>query len=133
MKSLPHVNASSLSPPLSHQLNLTNDIRDINCSLCYWLKSERISDTRTRGVTCLLKACLVRLLQHGKSWLKEVRSQNKSAHRIIVGYVGAPHMSIVLSNLPVPVKLQRIFLLSLCEGSLKRSWFYHFANGRSVT
>ena len=71
----------------------------------------------------MLKACLVRLLQRRKSRLKEVRSQNKSAHRIIVGCVGAPCTLIVLSNVPVPVpiKLQRIFLLRLCEGSLKRS------------
>ena len=38
VKSLPHVNASSLSPPRSqYQLNWTNDIGDINC-LCNWIK-----------------------------------------------------------------------------------------------
>ena len=38
LKSLPHVNASSLSPPRSqYQLNWTNDIGDINC-LCNWIK-----------------------------------------------------------------------------------------------
>ena len=36
--------------------------------------------------------------------LKEVRSRNKSAHPIIVGYVGALYTSIVLGNHPVPVK-----------------------------
>ena len=56
----------------------------------------------------VFKACLVRRLQRRKSRLKEVRSQNKFAHRIIVGYVGAGYTSIVLGNHPVPVKLQRI-------------------------
>ena len=38
IKSLPHVNASSLPPPRSqYQLNWTNGIGDVNC-LCYWLK-----------------------------------------------------------------------------------------------
>ena len=38
LKSLPHFNASSLSPPRSpYQLNWTNDIGDINC-LCNWIK-----------------------------------------------------------------------------------------------
>ena len=38
LKSLPHVNASSLSPPRSqYQLNWTNDIGDINC-LCNLIK-----------------------------------------------------------------------------------------------
>ena len=38
LKSLPHVNATSLSPPRSqYQLNWTNDIGDINC-LCNWIK-----------------------------------------------------------------------------------------------
>ena len=38
IKSLPHVNASSLSPPRSqYQLNWTNGIGHINC-LCNWLK-----------------------------------------------------------------------------------------------
>ena len=38
IKSLPHVNALSLSPPRSqYQLNWTNGIGDINCS-CNWLK-----------------------------------------------------------------------------------------------
>ena len=38
IKSLPHVNAFSLSPPLlQYQLNLTQVIGDINCS-CNWLK-----------------------------------------------------------------------------------------------
>ena len=44
-----------------------------------------------------------------KSRLKEVRSRNKSAHQIIVGYVGAVYTSILLGNHPVPVKLQRVF------------------------
>ena len=60
----------------------------------------------------------VRLLQRRKSLLKEVRSQNKSAHLITVGYVGDGYTSIVLGNDPVPLKLQRIFLLRLCEGVL---------------
>ena len=68
----------------------------------------------------VFKACLVRRLQRQKSWLKEVRSQNKFAHRIIVGYVGAGYTSIVLGNHPVPVKLQRIFLLRLREGVTKQ-------------
>ena len=63
----------------------------------------------------VFKACLVRRLQRRKSRLKEVRSQNKFAHRIIVGCVGAGYTSIVLGNHPVPVKLQRIFLLRLRE------------------
>ena len=38
LKSLPHVNATSLSPPRSqYPLNWTNDIGDINC-LCNWIK-----------------------------------------------------------------------------------------------
>ena len=38
IKSLPNVNASSLSPPRSqYQLNWTNGTGDINCS-CNWLK-----------------------------------------------------------------------------------------------
>ena len=38
IRSLPHVNASSLSPQRSqYQLNWTNGIGDINCS-CNWLK-----------------------------------------------------------------------------------------------
>ena len=41
-----------------------------------------------------------------KSQLKEVRSRNKSAHRIIVGYLGAVYTSIVLGSHPVPVKLR---------------------------
>ena len=68
----------------------------------------------------VFKACLVRRLQRRKSWLKEVRSRNKFAHRIIVGYVGAGYTSIVLGNHPVPVKLQRIFLLGLREGVTKQ-------------
>ena len=68
----------------------------------------------------VFKACLVRRLQRQKSRLKEVRSQNKFAHRIIVGYVGAGYTSIVLGNHPVPVKLQRIFLLRLREGVTKQ-------------
>ena len=68
----------------------------------------------------VFKACLVRRLQRRKSRLKEVRSQNKFAHRIIVGYVGAGYTSIVLGNHPVPVKLQRIFLLRLREGVTKQ-------------
>ena len=39
-----------------------------------------------------------------KSRLKEVRSRNKSAHQIIVGYVGAVYTSILLGNHPVPPK-----------------------------
>ena len=65
----------------------------------------------------------VRLLQRRKSLLKEVRSQNKSAHLITVGYVGDGYTSIVLCNDPVPLKLQRIFLLRLegeGEGVTKR-------------
>ena len=68
----------------------------------------------------VFKACLVRRLQRQKSRLKEVRSQNKFAHRIIAGYVGAGYTSIVLGNHPVPVKLQRIFLLRLREGVTKQ-------------
>ena len=68
----------------------------------------------------VFKACLVRRLQRRKSRLKEVRSQNKFAHRIIVGYVGAGYTSIVLGNHPVPVKLQRIFLWRLREGVTKQ-------------
>ena len=68
----------------------------------------------------VFKACLVRRLQRRKSRLKEVRSQNKFAHRIIVGYVGAGYTSIVLGNHPVPVKLQRIFSLRLREGVTKQ-------------
>ena len=38
LKSLPHVNATSLSPPRSqYPSNWTNDIGDINC-LCNWIK-----------------------------------------------------------------------------------------------
>ena len=38
IESLPHVNASSLSPPRSkYQLNWTNDIGNIDC-LCKWPK-----------------------------------------------------------------------------------------------
>ena len=62
----------------------------------------------------------VRLLQRRKSLLKEVRSQNKSALLITVGYVGDGYTSIVLGNDLVPLKLQRIFLLRLCEGVTKR-------------
>ena len=68
----------------------------------------------------VFKACLIRRLQRRKRRLKEVRSQNKFAHRIIVGYVGAGYTSIVLGNHPVPVKLQRIFLLRLREGVTKQ-------------
>ena len=68
----------------------------------------------------VFKACLVRRLQRQKSRLKEVRSQNKFAHRIIVGYVGSGYTSIVLGNHPVPVKLQRIFSLRLREGVTKQ-------------
>ena len=68
----------------------------------------------------VFKACLVRRLQRRKSRLKEVRSQSKFAQRIIVGYVGAGYTSIVLGNHPVPVKLQRIFLLRLREGVTKQ-------------
>ena len=68
----------------------------------------------------VFKACLIRRLQRQKSRLKEVRSQNKFAHCIIVGYVGAGYTSIVLGNHPVPVKLQRIFLLRLREGVTKQ-------------
>ena len=68
----------------------------------------------------VFKACLVRRLQRRKSWLKEVRSRNKFAHWIIVGYVGAGYTSIVLGNHPVPVKLQRIFSLRLREGVTKQ-------------
>ena len=68
----------------------------------------------------VFKACLIRRLQRQKSRLKEVRSQNKFAHRIIVGCVGAGYTSIVLGNHPVPVKLQRIFLLRLREGVTKQ-------------
>ena len=59
----------------------------------------------------LFEACLLRLLQRRKSRLEEVRSRKKSAHRIIVGYLGAVYTSIVLGNHPVSVKLQKIFLL----------------------
>ena len=68
----------------------------------------------------VFKACLIRRLQRQKCRLKQVRSQNKFAHRIIVGYVGAGYTSIVLGNHPVPVKLQRIFLLRLREGVTKQ-------------
>ena len=68
----------------------------------------------------VFKACLIRRLQRRKRRLKEVRSQNKFAHRIIVGYVGAGYTSIVLGNHPVPVNLQRIFLLRLREGVTKQ-------------
>ena len=64
-----------------------------------------------------VKACLPRLLQRRKSRLKDVRSQNKSAHRIIVGFVGARYMSIVLGNHPIPVlKLQRIQIEGVRDG-----------------
>ena len=68
----------------------------------------------------VFKACLVRRLHRRKSRLKEVRSQNKFAHRIIVGYLGAGYTSIVLGNHPIPVKVQRIFLLRLREGVTKQ-------------
>ena len=68
----------------------------------------------------VFKACLVRRLQRRKIRLKEVRSQNKFAHRIIVGYLGAGYTSLVLGNHPVPVKVQRIFLLRLREGVTKQ-------------
>ena len=68
----------------------------------------------------VFKACLIRRLQRQKCRLKQVRSQNKFAHRIIVGYVGAGYTSIVLGNHPVPVKLQRIFSLRLREGVTKQ-------------
>ena len=68
-----------------------------------------------------VKACLLSLLQSRQSLLKEVRSQNKSAHRIIVGYVGAGYTSIVLGNHPIPVlKLQRIGIEGVCDGVTKR-------------
>ena len=64
-----------------------------------------------------VKAYLPRLLQRRKSRLKDVRSQNKSAHRIIVGFVGARYMSIVLGNHPIPVlKLQRIQIEGVRDG-----------------
>ena len=69
----------------------------------------------------VFKACLVRRLERRKSRLKEVQNQNKFAHRIIVGYVCAGYTSIVImGNHPVPVKLQRIFLLRLCGGATKQ-------------
>ena len=64
-----------------------------------------------------VKASLLRLLQRRKSRLKEVRSQNKSAHRIIIGFVGAGYMSIVLGNHPIPVlKLKRIRFEGVRDG-----------------
>ena len=39
-------------PPLSHQLNLTDDIGDINC-LCYWLKSERMKQWHSDTWSCV--------------------------------------------------------------------------------
>ena len=103
-----------LSPPRSqYQLNWTNGIGDINC-LCNWLKYFD-QTTMTLGVACLLKHVFLdlpytaSLLLRRKSRLKEVQSRNKSAHRIIVGHVGALYTSIVVGNLSVPINLQRIF------------------------
>ena len=56
----------------------------------------------TLGVACFLRHVFSDCFNAEKSRLKEVRSRNKSAHRIIVGYLGAVYTSIVLGNHPVP-------------------------------
>ena len=48
-----------------------------------------------------------------KKLAKRVLRPKKSAHLIIVGYVGALYTAVVLGNHPVPVKLQRIFFESV--------------------
>ena len=55
-----------------------------------------------------------------KSRLKEVRSRNKSAHRIIVGYLGAVYTSIVLGNHPVPPPASRV--CSPCSNKVRSTW-----------
>ena len=54
-----------------------------------------------------------------KSLLKEVRSRNKSVHRIIVGLVVSLYISIVLGIHPVPLKLQRIFFFRVFVKALQ--------------
>ena len=68
-------------------------------------------------MACLLKHIFPDCFNAEKSRLKDFRSQNKSAHRIIVGFVGARYMSIVLGNHPIPVlKLQRIQIEGVRDG-----------------
>ena len=114
----PHVNASSLSPPRSqYQLNCTNGIGGINC-LCNWLKYFTIKQQwhLESCVSWSMPPSLLRLLLRRKNRQKDVRSWNKSAHRIIVGYLGALYTATVLGNHPVPLKLQRIFFWESRQG-----------------
>ena len=68
-----------------------------------------------------------------KKLAKRVPRPKKSAHLIIVGYVGALYTARVLGNHPIPVKLQRIFFESVCEGVTKRKILVlPFRNRRSV-
>ena len=99
-------------PPLSHQLNLPDDIGDINC-LCYWLKSERMKQRHSHTWSCVFvkgMSCQTASMSK-KTGKKRSKSKIKSAHQIIVGYVGATYTLLVLSNYPVPVKLQGIFFI----------------------
>ena len=76
----------------------------------------------TLGVGCFLRHVFSDRFNAEKSRLKEVQSRNKSAHRIIVGYLGAVYTSIVLGNHPVPViygELQRIVFFFLLRVFVK--------------
>ena len=100
-KSLPYVNALSLSSPRSQcQLNWTNGIGDINC-FCNWLFHNET--TMTLGVAHVF----LDPPYTASTRLKEVRSRNKSAHRMIVGFVGALYTSIVLGNHPAKLTDRR--------------------------
>ena len=104
IKSLPYVSALSLSSPRSqYQLNWTNGIGDINC-LCNWLFHNET--TMTLGVAHVFLDPPY-TASTPKKRLKEVRSRKKSAHRMIVGFVGALYTSIVLCNHPVKLTDQR--------------------------
>ena len=141
MKSLPHVNASSLSPPLSHQLNLTNDIRDINCSLCYWLKSERIkqwhSDTWSyvfvNGMSCQTASTWKKLAKRGP----KPKQMSPSDYCTICGcssYVDSTEQSScsrkATENLFIETlwrKFKKILVLPFCKRKISHVGFVSLA------
>ena len=72
-KSLPHVNALSLSPPhLQYQLNWANGIGDINCCVTgLSISQSKNNDTWSR---VFVEACHLRPVLQNESWraVKEI-------------------------------------------------------------
>ena len=134
IKSLPHVNASLLSPPRSQfQLNWTNGFGDINC-LCNWLSilqsNNNMNDTRGRG---FVEACLLRpfLDCFSASTPKKPAKRGPKPKQIgTLGYCRTCECFVYVNGtgqLSRSLKLQRIFCFSQTEDQSSRVCS-HFSN-----